>query len=69
LVKPFEYSELLARINALTRRKLKNKSTTTIELSESVEIDLEKHEAIKDSQLVKLSKLEYKLLKYLAQNK
>jgi two-component system copper resistance phosphate regulon response regulator CusR len=69
LVKPFEYNELLARINALTRRKMKNKSTTTIKILDSLEIDLEKHEALKDSKIVKLSKLEYNLLKYLSQNK
>lgn len=69
LVKPFEYSELLARLNALTRRKMKNKSTTVIKLSDTVEIDLEKYQVKKDSKIVKLSKLEYDLLKYLSQNK
>ena len=69
LVKPFEYNELLARINAMTRRKMKNKSTTTIDLSKTIKIDFEKHEVTKDLKVVKLSKLEYDLLKFLAQNK
>ena len=69
LVKPFEYTELLARINALVRRKMKNKSTTIIKISKKIEIDLEKYEVLKDSKIIKLSKLEYNLLKYLAQNK
>ncbi len=69
LVKPFEYSELLARLNALTRRKMKNKSTGIIKLSQDFEINLEKYEVSKDDKVIKLSKLEYNLLKYLAQNK
>jgi DNA-binding response OmpR family regulator len=69
LVKPFEYSELLARMNAMQRRNMKNKSTSSIKLSKTIEIDLEKHEVLKNSEIVKLSKLEYDLLKYLACNK
>lgn len=68
LVKPFEYSELLARMNAITRRKLKNKSTTIINIWE-IELDLEKVEVKKSGKIINLSKLEYELFKYLAQNK
>jgi len=68
LVKPFEYSELLARINAITRRKMKNKSTTIINVW-NIELDLEKHSIKQDNQEVKLSKLEFDLFKFLAQNK
>lgn len=69
LVKPFEYSELLARINALTRRKLKNKSSTIIKVWDDIEIDLEHLEVKKSWKPIYLSKLEFELLKYLAQNK
>jgi len=41
MVKPFDYEELLARINSLTRRNLKNKSTTFIKVGNYI-IDLEK---------------------------
>lgn len=67
LVKPFDYNELHARINALLRRKLTNKSN--ILKSWDVEINISKHEVKKSWELIKLSKLEYELLKYLMQNK
>jgi DNA-binding response OmpR family regulator len=41
MVKPFDYDELLARIHSLTRRNLKNKSTTQITIQSYI-IDLEK---------------------------
>ena len=69
LVKPFEYSELLARINAIIRRKNKNKSNTIIKLWDSIEINLQNMEVKKEDKIVNLSKLEYELLKYLAQNR
>jgi len=68
LVKPFEYNELLARINSIHRRKMKNHSNTLIKIKD-IDIDIEKHEVRKDSKNIKLSKLEYDLFKYLAQNK
>lgn len=68
LTKPFEYSELLARINAILRRKLTNKSNTVIKI-EDLEIDLQQLEVKQNWKLVRLSKLEFELLKYLAQNK
>jgi DNA-binding response OmpR family regulator len=68
LVKPFEYSELIARMNAIHRRKMKNHSNTLITLW-NIELDIEKHEVRKDKDVIKLSKLEYDLFKYLAQNK
>lgn len=68
LVKPFEYSELIARMNAITRRKLVNKSNTTIKISD-IEIDLQKVEVKKSWEVIALSKLEYDLFKYLVQNK
>lgn len=68
LVKPFEYSELLARMQALYRRNMKNHSNTRI-IAGDVEMDMEKHEVKKEGVLISLSKLEYDLLKYLLQNK
>ena len=67
LVKPFEYSELLARINALLRRKFINKSN--ILSKDNIELDLQKHEVKKNWKEIKLSNLEFNLLKYLLQNK
>ena len=68
LVKPFEYSELLARLNAITRRKMANKSNTIIKIWD-IELDMQKVEVKKSWELISLSKLEYDLFKYLVQNR
>lgn len=68
LVKPFDYSILLARMNAIIRRKMKNSSNTIIKIDD-IELDLQKVEVKKDWKIVQLSKLEYDLFKYLAQNR
>ncbi|PZM86380.1 DNA-binding response regulator [Candidatus Gracilibacteria bacterium] len=68
LVKPFEYSELLARINAIYRRRMQNQSNTIISFS-NIEINLKNHEVRQDGQVISLSKLEFDLLKFLSQNR
>lgn len=68
LVKPFEYSELIARINAIIRRKNMNKSNTTITIWD-IELNLQQIEVKKWWEIINLSKLEYDLFKYLAQNR
>ncbi len=68
LVKPFEYDELLARLNAITRRKMANRSNTLIKVWD-IELDLQKVEVKKSWKIIKLSKLEYELFKFLAQNR
>ncbi len=68
LVKPFEYDELLARMNAILRRKMKNSSNTLIKI-DNIELDLQKLEVTKNWEIIQLSKLEYDLFKYLAQNR
>lgn len=68
LVKPFEYEELLARMNAVLRRKMANRSNTIIKIWD-IELDLQKVEVRKWWKKINLSKLEYDLFKYLAQNR
>jgi DNA-binding response OmpR family regulator len=69
LVKPFDYDILVARLEALTRRNLKNKSTSILHLGD-YNIDLEKVEVSwKNNENIHLTKLEFDLLKYFAQNK
>jgi len=69
LVKPFDYDVLVARITALTRRNLKNKSTSSLSIGDYT-LDLEKVEVSNTSdELIHLSHLEFELLKYFAQNK
>lgn len=68
MVKPFDYDELLARVHTLTRRNLKNKSTTQIDIR-GLNINLEKKIVTWTEWEIKLSHLEFDLLKYFAQNK
>lgn len=68
LVKPFDYDILVARLEALTRRNLKNKSTAILKLA-GYTIDIEKAEVSKGKDTIHLSHLEFDLLKYFAQNK
>ncbi len=67
LTKPFDYDELLARLHTLTRRNMKQKSTRSLTAGNYM-IDLEKMEVSDGEKLVKLSNLEFNLLKYFAQN-
>ena len=67
LTKPFDYDILVTRLRALTRRNLKNKSNTFIYIGDYT-IDVEKVEVSRWDDTIKLSKLEYDLFKYLAQN-
>ncbi len=68
LSKPFDYDELIARINTLARRNLKNKSNTKITIWDYL-IDLEEVQVYKWKIKIKLSTLEFNLFKYLSQNK
>ncbi|MDD2907261.1 MAG: response regulator transcription factor [Candidatus Gracilibacteria bacterium] len=68
LIKPFEYSELVARMNAIIRRKNINKSNTIITIGD-IELNLQQVEVKKSGEIINLSKLEYDLFKYLAQNR
>jgi len=69
LVKPFDYDVLIARLDALTRRNLKNKSTSELHIW-TYTLDLEKIEVTSESgENIHLSDLEFRLLKYFAQNK
>jgi len=67
LVKPFEYSVLLARIKAILRRNKIDKNN--ILKTKDIELDLNTLEVRKNWDIVKLSKLEYDLLKYLLENR
>ena len=67
MVKPFDFEELLARLEVLTRRGMKNKSTTKIIFWE-YEMDLEQQSLMKWSAHIHLSTLEFNVLKYLFQH-
>lgn len=67
LVKPFQYSELLSRMKAVSRRRMINKSNTLLQTRDIV-IDLHRSEVKKAWVIIKLSHLEFELLKFLVQN-
>jgi DNA-binding response OmpR family regulator len=66
LVKPFAFSELLARLRALQRRP---PLQTELQLKAGdLTMDLTTREVRRDSKLIDLSPLEFKLLEYLLRN-
>jgi len=67
LGKPFDFEELISRLEALYRRTAVNKSN--IITIENIEIDAQKRTVTKNWEELKLSNLEFDLLKYLAQNR
>lgn len=66
LVKPFDFSELLARLRALQRRP-PLQPNTTLQVAD-LHMDLIKREVRRGDQLIELSPLEFKLLEYMMEN-
>lgn len=64
MVKPFSFSELLARIQALIRRDQKNTQPMMLRVGE-LEMDLLKHEVYRDGNKLELPVKEYSLLEYM----
>jgi two-component system OmpR family response regulator len=67
MVKPFSFSELLARLQALIRRDRKNTRPTILAI-ESLQMDLLKHEVHRDGVKIELPAKEYALLEYMMRN-
>lgn len=67
LTKPFEYSELLMRIYALTKRSFSLK--WNIIKVYDLEVDVERRKVLKDWEEIELTNIETNLLIYLLQNK
>ncbi len=63
LTKPFEFSELIARLKALLRRTSKNKDN--IIKSFDIKVDIERGQAFAGSKEVMLTKKEFMILEYL----
>ena len=68
LTKPFAFSELLARIQALIRRATRVSEPTSLKLSD-LSIDLITHEVTRDNIKIDLQFREFALLEYLMRNK
>lgn len=67
MIKPFSFSELLARVQALIRRDKANVKSTTIKVG-PLEMDLLRHEVHRDQEKIELPAKEYSLLEYMMRN-
>jgi two-component system OmpR family response regulator len=67
LVKPFAFSELLARIHALLRRTASTPESTTLKIAD-LTMDLIKRKVFRDGKEIELQSLEFSLLEYLMRN-
>lgn len=67
MVKPFSFSELLARVQALIRRDKTNAKTTKLEVGPLM-MDLLKHEVYRDGERIELPAKEFALLEYMMRN-
>lgn len=68
LVKPFAFSELLARLNALVRRPPLSGLAETIRIAD-LEIDTRRRKVTRAERRIELTPQEYKLLEFLARRK
>lgn len=70
LTKPFHFSELISRINALTRRtKFNYEKRDHVYVCRDLKLDPEKHLVMQGDKQIDLSPREYKLLLFLLENK
>lgn len=67
LVKPFSFSELLARVKALSRRQVAAQAQEQLVVGDLV-LDLAKREARRDGKSIELTAKEFQLLEYLMRN-
>jgi two-component system OmpR family response regulator len=67
MVKPFSFSELLARVQALIRRDKKKTKPMFLTVAE-LEMDLLKHEVCRGGEKIELPAKEYSLLEYMMHN-
>jgi two-component system, OmpR family, response regulator len=67
MIKPFSFSELLARVQALIRRDQKNSKPTVLTVG-ALQMDLLKHEVLRDGARIELPAKEYALLEYMMRN-
>ncbi|MGH2442075.1 MAG: response regulator [Chloroflexota bacterium] len=67
LVKPFSFSELLARVKALSRRQVAAQIEQELQSADLV-LDLSRHEARRGEKSIELTAKEFQLLEYLMRN-
>ena len=69
LVKPFAFSELLARIDALDRRNRKSAESETMLHAQDIELDLLTRKVKRNGKEIALQATEFRLLEYLLRHK
>lgn len=67
MIKPFSFSELLARVQALIRRDKSNLKSTSLTAGD-VQMDLLRHEVYRGDEKIELPAKEYALLEYMMRN-
>ena len=67
MIKPFSFSELLARVQALIRRDKANVKSTMLQVG-PLEMDLLRHEVHREQVKIDLPAKEYSLLEYMMRN-
>ena len=68
LVKPFAFSELLARMDALLRRRVPDSAVTTLNCGD-LSMDLLSRKVTRDGKAIELQPREFKLLEYMLRHK
>jgi len=69
LTKPFKFKEMLARIQALSRREVKDRSKRHFLRVKDLEMNLKTKEVFRDGKEIELTAREFRLLEYLLVNK
>jgi len=69
LVKPFEFRELLARINSLLKRSNPSQTVGNILKFADLELNLESYEVKREGKKIELTQKEFALLEYFIRNK
>lgn len=67
LIKPFSFSELLARVKALSRRQVQPQAEQELAVGDLV-LDLARHEARRGDKTIELTAKEFQLLEFLMRN-
>jgi DNA-binding response OmpR family regulator len=67
LIKPFSFSELLARVKALARRQVQAQAESELQAADLV-LDLARHEARRGERKIELTAKEFQLLEYMMRN-
>lgn len=68
VVKPFELSELRARVAALLRRSDRSKDTTAVLTIGNLKLNSDTYQAVINNQVIQLTSTEHRLLRYFMEN-